>query len=41
MGEAFIAVRVKMTVWLTPGKVNSVLSAAAAAANAGTPGTTS
>jgi hypothetical protein len=35
------AVRVRITVWATPGTVNSRPSEAAAAANAGTPGVTS
>ena len=41
MGEACMAVRVRMMVWAISGKVNSVLSAAAVAAKAGTPGVTS
>ena len=36
MGEACMVVRVRMTVWAISGSVNSVLSTAAAAANAGT-----
>ena len=41
MAEDFIAVRVRITVWLTSGMVSSRPSAAAAAAKAGTPGVTS
>ena len=36
-----MVVRVRITVWAISGRVNSVLSAAAAAAKAGTPGVTS
>ena len=39
IGVARAAVRVSTTVWPTPGRVSSWRSAAAAAANAGTPGT--
>ena len=39
--EAFMPVRVMMTVWAISGSVNSVESRAAAPAKAGTPGTTS
>jgi len=41
IGEARTAVRVSTTVWLTPGSVSSIPSAAAVAAKAGTPGVTS
>ena len=41
MGVARWATRVRITVWPTVGTVSSRLRAAAAAANAGTPGTTS
>ena len=41
IGEALPSVRVRITVWLTSGRVSSALSAAAAAAKAGTPGVTS
>jgi hypothetical protein len=41
MAEDCMAVRVRITVCAISGRVNSVLSAAAAAAKAGTPGVTS
>ena len=41
IGVARAAMRVRITVWPTPGTVSSRRSAAAAAANAGTPGTIS
>ena len=41
IAEDCMDVRVRITVCATSGKVNSVLSAAAAAAKAGTPGVTS
>ncbi len=39
--DAFMPVRVTITVWAISGSVSSVASRAAAAAKAGTPGTTS